>query len=59
MPEASTLQRLVGYTWVVCTLWYSLPWAGDVYTRMRLGEQPALPFTIVGPLIKKLPIPSA
>ena len=50
----ATFRTLIGYTWVVCTLWYSLPMAGDVFVRMRLGEDPVLPFTMIGPSIKGL-----
>ncbi|KAI0508608.1 hypothetical protein F5B22DRAFT_394064 [Xylaria bambusicola] len=45
--------RLLGYTWVVGTLWYSIGWAGGVYLRMRLGEQPLFPVTLSGALLQE------
>ena len=48
----ASFNTIVGYIWVVWTLWYTLPMAGDVYVRMRLGEKSMLPFTLFGPLIR-------
>jgi len=53
--SSSVFGSLLGYGWVAGTLWYSLPLAGDVYVRMRLGEKPLLPFTVIGPWVKMLP----
>jgi hypothetical protein len=53
----SVLRKLVGYCWVVGCFWYSMALAGDVMLRMRLGEESFLPFTILGPCMKYLPIP--
>ncbi|CAJ2504442.1 Uu.00g118360.m01.CDS01 [Anthostomella pinea] len=53
-----TLARIIGYVWVTCTIWGSLPLAGDTFLRMRMGEQSFLPFTLVGPFLGRLvPIP--
>ncbi|KAK8044777.1 hypothetical protein PG993_004801 [Apiospora rasikravindrae] len=50
--------RLVGYVWVTCCIWTSLPLAGDTFLRMRMGEESFLPFTLFGPWVERLvPIP--
>jgi hypothetical protein len=52
------LRPWIGYVWVTCSMWYSLPFAGDVMLRIRLQEKSFLPFTLVGPWIKShVPIP--
>ncbi|KXX77983.1 hypothetical protein MMYC01_201731 [Madurella mycetomatis] len=48
----SALVRMIGYAWVVCTLWYSMSWAGDVFLRLRLAEEPLFPFTLWGRLLE-------
>lgn len=53
----AAFRSAVGYAWVIGTLRYTLPWAGDVFVRMRLGEDPVLPFTVAGPWVKTLPVP--
>ncbi|KAK8105170.1 aminotransferase GliI [Apiospora kogelbergensis] len=51
-------RRLVGYVWVTCCIWASLPLAGDTFLRMRMGEESFLPFTLFGPWVESLvPIP--
>ncbi|KAI1322264.1 membrane bound O-acyl transferase family-domain-containing protein [Xylariaceae sp. FL0255] len=32
--------RVAGYIWVIGMLWFSMGWAGDVFLRMRLAEEP-------------------
>lgn len=51
------LRTAIGYAWVTVNIWYSLPWIGDVMLRMRLGEQPMLPFSLAEPFVQQLPIP--
>lgn len=53
----SMFRTLVGYTWVICCFWYSLPLIGDVMLRMRMGDQTFLPFTVTGPWMRYIPIP--
>ncbi|GAB1319227.1 hypothetical protein MFIFM68171_09437 [Madurella fahalii] len=43
---------LVGYAWIVCTRWYSMGWAGDVFLRLRLAKEPLFPFTFWGGLME-------
>ncbi|KAI1820254.1 membrane bound O-acyl transferase family-domain-containing protein [Xylaria intraflava] len=52
-PQQSVVVRWICYAWVVGQLWFSIGWAGDVFLRMRLSEQPLLPFTITGGLVKQ------
>lgn len=51
--DRSFLVRLLGYAWVVGALWYSMGWAGDVFLRMRLAEQPLFPFTLSGAVLEE------
>jgi len=56
--NSRTCRSCIGYLWVTCFMWYSLPFAGDVMLRIRLTEKSFLPFTLVGPWIQKhVPIP--
>lgn len=34
----NTILRIADYAWVVCMLWYSIGWAGDVFLHLRLSE---------------------
>ena len=47
----------VGYVWVVCALWFSLPFAGDAMVRLKMGEVSPLPFTLAAPLVRMIPVP--
>ena len=58
LDNPSVVRTVVGYCWVVGCFWYAMPLAGDVMLRMRLMEDTFLPFTIVGPYVKYLPIPN-
>jgi len=53
------VSTLAGYVWVTGVLWYTLPFAGDTFLRMRLGVESLLPFpTVFGGLITKyVPVP--
>lgn len=52
------VRRLVGWTWIVGSCWYSMAWAGDVVLRMRLGEETFLPGTMLGHWVEVLvPLP--
>ena len=54
---SSRLRTLLGYIWVTCSMWYSLPMVGDTFLRTRLGVETFLPFTIVGSWMKYIPVP--
>ncbi|KAI0107213.1 membrane bound O-acyl transferase family-domain-containing protein [Nemania sp. FL0031] len=49
----------LGYAWVVASFWFSLPMAGDVMLRMRMGQDPPLPFTAFGGFVKYIHAPIA
>ena len=53
----SIFRTVIGYVWVVWSFWYSVPLGADVWMRMRIGQEPFLPFTVVGPWMKYVPIP--
>ncbi|KIX09593.1 uncharacterized protein Z518_00673 [Rhinocladiella mackenziei CBS 650.93] len=53
----SRFRTLIGYAWVVCSFWISLPWAADDMMRMRLMEKSFLPFSFTQNLVRKVPIP--
>jgi len=46
----------LGYIWVVCSFWVSLPWAGDVMIKIRMGETSPFPFTFFKPLVNYIPL---
>ena len=48
----------IGYVWVAFSFWYSLPLAGNVMLRLRIGEDAPLSYSIVMPLIEKVPFAS-
>ncbi|KAF2122855.1 toxin biosynthesis protein [Lophiotrema nucula] len=50
-------ESLIGYVWVVCNMWFSLPWAADVMMRLRLTEESFLGFTFFGPWVHRMPLP--
>ena len=49
------LANITGYVWVICSFWFSLPWAGDVMMRIKMGETSPFPFAITGRLMKYIP----
>ncbi|KAI1120231.1 membrane bound O-acyl transferase family-domain-containing protein [Nemania abortiva] len=49
--------RVLGYAWVVASFWVSLPMAGDVMLRLRMGQDTPLPFTAFGWVMKHLNAP--
>jgi hypothetical protein len=52
------LRYIMGYLWVVCSMWISLPWAADVMMRLKLTEESFLGFTVFGPWVNKMvPLP--
>jgi hypothetical protein len=53
----SVLRTLVGYVWVTCWIWYSLPLVGDLMLRMRVGEAAFLPFSVEESWMKYIPLP--
>jgi hypothetical protein len=56
--KIARVQTIVGFMWVISSMWYSLPFAGDVMMRLRLTEESFLPFTVVGNMIRLyVPIP--
>ncbi|MCJ1401071.1 hypothetical protein MMC11_004283 [Xylographa trunciseda] len=57
MEGRSLLRTLVGYAWVTCWLWWSLPFVGDLMLRMRIGETNVLPFSLVASWMEYMPIP--
>ncbi|KAK7909130.1 hypothetical protein PG985_015008 [Apiospora marii] len=48
-----------GYMWVVCSFWYSLPHAGGVFLRLRMGQDSPLPFSVFRPLAERLSLAMA
>jgi hypothetical protein len=48
---------IIGYMWVTASMYYSLPWLGDLMLRMRLGEQSFLPFSLTKQFVQQLPTP--
>lgn len=48
--------HLIGYIWVICSFWFSLPWAGDVMMRVKMGEVSPFPFAISAPLVSRIPL---
>ncbi|KAK2874944.1 hypothetical protein FQN49_001918 [Arthroderma sp. PD_2] len=48
---------VLGYLWVVCALWFALPFAGDSMVHLKMGEVPPLPFTLAAPFVRMIPIP--
>lgn len=56
-PSASRnwVVRLVGYAWVICSFWFSLPLAAAVQHRVRLGQDALIPF--FKSLASQIPIP--
>ncbi|KAF2446664.1 hypothetical protein P171DRAFT_430761 [Karstenula rhodostoma CBS 690.94] len=39
---------VLGYVWVIFSMWISIPWAADVMMRLRLTEESFLGFTVFG-----------
>jgi gliotoxin/aspirochlorine biosynthesis aminotransferase len=56
--KRSVLRTAVGYAWVLFSMWYSIPLAGDVFLRRRFGVESPLPFTIWGTVMEHFPLPS-
>ncbi|KAI1439026.1 membrane bound O-acyl transferase family-domain-containing protein [Xylaria sp. CBS 124048] len=52
-PRENFWVRWICYGWVVGQIWFSVGWAGDVFLRMRMAEQPLLPFTMTGGFVKE------
>ncbi|KAI1176310.1 membrane bound O-acyl transferase family-domain-containing protein [Nemania sp. FL0916] len=50
---------VLGYAWVVTSFWISLPMAGDVMLRLRMGQDTPIPFTVFSWLIKHVRGPIA
>lgn len=46
---------IVGYFWVVFSFWFSLPWAGDVMMRVKMGEVSPLP-SLFASTVSKIPL---
>ncbi|KAI0114680.1 membrane bound O-acyl transferase family-domain-containing protein [Hypoxylon sp. NC0597] len=55
-PKPPGWSTVVGYVWVVCSFWFSLPLAGDVMVRIRLGQDPPLPFSVFTSLVERVPL---
>lgn len=47
-------KSLVGYVWVVCSFWFSLPMAADVILKLRKGEVSLFAWTLWGPLLDRI-----
>ena len=56
-PEA-WWTKAVGYGWAATSFWVSLPMAGDVMLKMRMGQDTPLPFTLFGWLSKHINVPT-
>ncbi|OJD31014.1 toxin biosynthesis protein [Diplodia corticola] len=52
--ESRTWKSVVGYVWVTCSFWFSLPMAADVMLKLRMGEVSPFPWTLWGPLVEML-----
>jgi hypothetical protein len=48
---ANSLKSIVGYCWVICCIWISLPWIGNVMLRMRIGDKPLFPFDLTSQIV--------
>ncbi|OTA92441.1 hypothetical protein M434DRAFT_31826 [Hypoxylon sp. CO27-5] len=55
-PKTPGWSTVVGYVWVVCSFWFSLPLAGDVMARIRLGQDPPLPSPVFTSLVERVPL---
>ncbi|KAI1144993.1 putative toxin biosynthesis protein [Nemania diffusa] len=53
----SKWRSAVGYVWVIGWLWYSLRFPALGYLKSRIGAESPLPFTVVEPLMKYVPMP--
>jgi len=51
--RGSQWPTVVGFCWVILSFWISLPWAGDVLMRVKMGETSPLPFTVAGPFVAR------
>ena len=51
------LTVIIGYSWTFFVIWKTLPLAGDVFLRMRIGQDPLFPISVAAPFVKMLPIP--
>ncbi|KAF2265215.1 hypothetical protein CC78DRAFT_462229 [Lojkania enalia] len=49
------ITKIIGYCWVASTLWFSLPFIGDVLLHMRFGKDPLLNSSPARAFIRKLP----
>ena len=49
--------RLIGHTWVVFSLWLTLPFVGDVLVRMRTAEGQFLPYSLAAQWVYIIPPP--
>ncbi|KAI0549799.1 putative toxin biosynthesis protein [Xylaria curta] len=54
---ASKWRSALGYAWVIGWLWYSLRYPALGYLKSRVGVESPLPFTVVEPLMKYVPMP--
>ncbi|KAK8154306.1 putative toxin biosynthesis protein [Phyllosticta citrichinensis] len=52
--SSGALTNIVGYIWVTCSFWFSLPMAADVLLKLRMGEVSPFPWTLWGPLVDRL-----
>lgn len=50
-------RRAVGYIWVVGWMWYSVKFIALTFLKTRVGAESPLPFTVVGPWMKYVPMP--
>ncbi|KAF2264629.1 hypothetical protein CC78DRAFT_601276 [Lojkania enalia] len=57
--DLGRMRFVMGYMWVACSLWISLPWAADAYIRLRITEEPMLSFTVFGPYVRIRPTSQA
>lgn len=53
-PKGPT--HVLGYLWVICSFWISLPWAGDVMLRVKMGEVAPLPTAWTAGLVERIPL---
>lgn len=57
-PGVEQLYRLLGYTWVFMSMWWSLHYVGDTVLKIRVGTESFAPFPLMRPIVEAyVPIP--
>lgn len=53
-PKGPT--HIIGYLWVICSFYLSLPLAGDVMLRVKMGETPPLQLGWASGIVERIPL---